>query len=93
MKLAYFKQQPDEGIADYLEGAVNLVTKFPTKEFNIVMATVRGINNREYQEWIKRECQQTEDLRLLQSASWLRFRRLKLGSLILLIPQYYILLS
>lgn len=42
MKLADFKQQTDESIADYLERATNLVTKFPTEEFDIGMATVRG---------------------------------------------------
>ncbi len=38
MKLAGFKQQTDEGIADNLERAANLVTKFPTEEFDIGMA-------------------------------------------------------
>ena len=47
MKLADFKQQTDKNIADYFERAANLVTKFPTEEFDIGMATVRGINDRE----------------------------------------------
>lgn len=37
MKLVDFKQQPDEGIADYLEGAAKLVIKFPTEEFDTGM--------------------------------------------------------
>ncbi|MCJ1344979.1 hypothetical protein MMC31_003184 [Peltigera leucophlebia] len=56
MKLTDFKQQTDESrVADYLERAANLVTKFPTEEFNIGIATVRGVNNQKHQEWIERE--------------------------------------
>ena len=61
MKLADLKQQTDESIADYLEGAANLVSKFPTEEFDIGMAIVREINDREHQEWIERECHRMED--------------------------------
>ena len=51
MKLADFKQQTDESIADHLERAASLATKFPTEEFDIGMATVRGINNRGHKQW------------------------------------------
>ncbi len=61
MRLADFQQQTEENIADYLERAANLVTKFPTEEFDISMATVRGINDREHQGWIERECHRTAD--------------------------------
>lgn len=60
IKLADFKQQTDENIAKYLEKAANLVIKFPIEEFYIGMATVRGINNQEHQDWIERECHRTE---------------------------------
>lgn len=43
------------------ESAANLVTKFPSEDFDIGMATLRGINNREHQEWIERECHWKED--------------------------------
>ncbi len=42
MKLADFKQQTEENIADYLERAANLVTKFPTEEFDIGMRLYEG---------------------------------------------------
>ena len=35
MRLADFSQQTNESIVDYLERAANLVTKFPTEEFDI----------------------------------------------------------
>lgn len=56
MRLADFKQQANKNIADYLERAASLVTKFLIEEFDIGMATVQGINDREHEEWIEREC-------------------------------------
>ena len=76
MNLANLKQQTEESIADYHERAANLVTKFATEDFDIDIVTMRGINDRERLEWIERDCHWTEDLRLLQSASLLRFHTL-----------------
>ena len=88
MNLANLKQQTEKSIADYLERAANLVTKYPTEDFDVDIVTMRGINDRERQEWIERDCHWTEELRLLQSASWLRFHTLKLASLVHLILKY-----
>ena len=38
MKLADFKQQTTESVASYLERAANLMTKFPSEEFDVGMA-------------------------------------------------------
>lgn len=79
MKLADFKQQSDEGIADYLEGAANLVIKFPTEEFDIGMAIVRGMNNREHQEWIEREFHRTEHFMFTSVSKLVKVSYTKVG--------------
>ena len=79
MRLADFRQQTDESIVDYLERTGNLVTKFPTEELDIGMATVRGINNRVHQEWIERECHRAEDFTFTSVSKLVKVSYTKIG--------------
>ena len=49
MRLADFKQQANKKIADYLKRATSMIIEFPIEEFDIGMATMREINDKEYQ--------------------------------------------
>lgn len=79
MKLADCKYQKDEYILDYLERATNLITKFLTKEFDISMAIVRGINNREQQGQIKQKCYRTEDFAFTSISKLVKVCSIKIG--------------
>ena len=43
------------------------------------MATVRGINNREHQEWIGRECHRTEDFTFTLARKLVKVSYTKIG--------------
>lgn len=85
MKLADFKQQTDEGIAHYLERAANLVTKSPTKEFDIGMA--KCASNKQSRASEIDQTRNPSDRRLYVYFSQQAYIP-KLASLIPLIPQY-----